>query len=200
MGRMELVLVYKLIYFKNISMRKIIFLLLFQSINFFGQANADNLVFWNSTRKLNVDDFQIKTKNGETYSSFAQFSIDYQVGGFDFLKKNFNKKVRNYFIKSASWIDTTKNVSISIRYEQTLFDLSEIYTRQFRKLLKENRKKILTGTGFIADLNQNMLTNFSNRRIIYDKETNFGQNEKKQKEWELQIQIELTDLKEFSNE
>jgi hypothetical protein len=181
-------------------MRKIIFLLLFQSINFFGQANADNLVFWNSTRKLNVDDFQIKTKNGETYSSFAQFSIDYQVGGFDFLKKNFNKKVRNYFIKSASWIDTTKNVSISIRYEQTLFDLSEIYTRQFRKLLKENRKKILTGTGFIADLNQNMLTNFSNRRIIYDKETNFGQNEKKQKEWELQIQIELTDLKEFSNE
>lgn len=197
---MELVLVYKLIYFKNISMRKIIFLLLFQSINFFGQANADNLVFWNSTRKLNVDDFQIKTKNGETYSSFAQFSIDYQVGGFDFLKKNFNKKVRNYFIKSASWIDTTKNVSISIRYEQTLFDLSEIYTRQFRKLLKENRKKILTGTGFIADLNQNMLTNFSNRRIIYDKETNFGQNEKKQKEWELQIQIELTDLKEFSNE
>jgi len=68
------------------------------------------------------------------------------------------------------------------------------------RMLKENRKKILTGTGFIADLNQNMLTNFSNRRIIYDKETNFGQNEKKQKEWELQIQIELTDLKEFSNE
>jgi len=133
------------------------------------------LFFWNSTRKLNVDDFQIKTKNGETYSSFAQFSIDYQVGGFDFLKKNFNIKVRNYFIK----IDTTKNVSILIRYEQTLFDLSEIYTRQFRKLLKENRKKILTGTDFIADLNQNMLTNFSNRRIIYDKEINFGQNEKK---------------------
>ena len=73
-----------------------------------GQNAADsNLVFWSSTRRLTVDDFGIKTKDRETTPSFAQFSVDYQVGGFDFMSKNFNKKVRNYLIKSASTIDTT---------------------------------------------------------------------------------------------
>ena len=59
----------------------------------------DNLIFWSSNKKLTVDDFGIKTKNTETFLSFAQFSVDYQVSGFDFMRKNFNNKVRNCFIK-----------------------------------------------------------------------------------------------------
>lgn len=167
----------------------------------FGQTTKnDNLLFWSSKRKLTIEDFVIKTKNGETNPSFAQFSVDYQVSGFDFMTKNFNKKVRNYFIKSASWIDTTSNVSNSLRYQQTLFDICEIYTRQFRKALKENRKKITSGTQFVEELNQKVMTDFSNRRVVYDKESNFGQISEIQTEWELQIKGELNELKEFVNE
>ena len=165
-----------------------------------GQTNNDNYIFWSSTRKLLVDDFGIKTKNGETNLSFAQFSVDYQVNGFDFITKNFNKKVRNYLIKSASWIDTTTDVSVSLRYQQTLFDICEIYTRQFRKSLKENRKKIANGLQIVEEMNQKAMTDFSNRRVIYDRETNFGTIHEKQNEWELQIQKELDDLKEFASE
>ena len=157
----------------------------------------DNLIFWSSDKKLTVDDFGIKTKNSETSLSFAQFSVDYQVSGFDFMRKNFNNKVRNCLIKSASWIDTTVNVSNSIRYQQTLFDICEIYTRKFRMELKKNRKKIASGTQFVDKLNQEIMTEFSNRRIIYDRETNFGTIEEKQQEWELQINKELDELKEF---
>lgn len=178
----------------------IIFLLQPFNIVFSQTSKNDNLVFWSSTRKLTIDDFIIKTKNGETNPSFAQFSVDYQVSGFDFMTKNFNKKVRNYFIKSASWIDTTSNVSNSLRYEQTLFDMCEIYTRQFRKAVKENRKKIASGTQFVDELNQKVMTDFSNRRVAYDGESNFGQISEKQTEWELQIQNELNELKEFANE
>ena len=160
----------------------------------------DNLIFWSSSKKLTVDDFGIKTRGNETNPSFAQFSVDYQISGFDFMTKNFNKKVRNYLIKSASTIDTTSDVSVSLRYQQTLFDLCEIYTRQFRKALKENRKKIASGTQFVDGLNQAAMTDFANRRVQYDRETNFGTIIEKQVEWENTIRKELNDLNEFANE
>lgn len=166
-----------------------------------GQNLADNnLVFWSSKRKLTVDDFGIKTWNKETGLSFAQFSVDYQVSGFDFMTKNFNKKVRNYIIKSASTIDTTVDVSVSLRYQQTLFDLCEIYTRRFRKDLKENRKKIASGTQFVNGLNQKAMTDFANRRVQYDRETDFGSIIAKQIDWENMIKKELNELDEFANE
>lgn len=184
------------------NLMKIFTLILFlHPIYLLGQTiSDDNLVFWSSTKKLMAKDFKIKTSNGETNPSFGQFSVDYKVNGFDFLTKNFNKKVRNYFIKSASWIDTTATVSISIRYQQTLFDICEIYARQFRKELKENRKKIASGVQFVEGLNQKAMTDLSNRRVVYDRETKFGTVIEKQSEWEKQIQNELNDLKEFSNE
>lgn len=167
----------------------------------FGQKMTDNnLVFWSSTRKLTVDDFGIKTKDNETHPSFAQYAIDFQVGGFDFMTKNFNKRVRNYLIKSASTIDTTTDVSASLRYQQTLFDICEISCRQFRKSLKENRKKIFSGTQFVNDLNQKAMTDFSNRRVLYDKETKFGTVTEKQAEWETTIKMELDELGEFASE
>jgi hypothetical protein len=163
----------------------------------FGQRGNGNLVFWNATKKLTVDDFGIKVSNGNS-PSFAQFSIDYQVNGLDFMMKNFNKKVRNYIIVSASWIDTTSNVLESLRYQQTLFDLCEIYTRQFRKELKENRKKIASGTHFVEELNQKIMTDFSNRRVVYDRETNYGLLTDKQLFWENQIQKEHEELKDYA--
>jgi hypothetical protein len=92
------------------------------------------------------------------------------------------------------------DVSISLRYQQTLFDICEIYTRQFRKALKENRKKIASGTQFIDGLNQKAMTDFTNRRVLYDKETKYGTINDKQRDWEQVIQKELADLNEFSNE
>lgn len=87
----------------------------------------------------------IKTKADVSTPSFAQFTIDYEVGGFGFLAKNFNKKVRNYLMAGAGWIDTTAAMVLSLRYQQTLFDLAEIYTRLFRKALRESRKQLLKG-------------------------------------------------------
>lgn len=165
----------------------------------FGQSiSEDNLVFWSETKKLTVDDFGIKTQGEVIRPAIAQFSIDYAVNGFDFLTKNFNKKVRCYMIKSASVIDTTANVASSLRYEQTLFDICELYVRQFRKTLKENRKKIVNGLKVVEELSQINMSDFANRRTSYDMETNSGTIEDKLSEWELQIKKELGDLKEFA--
>lgn len=180
-----------------------IIIILFISVHsLYAQNKTDNnnLIVWSPTKKLTVDDFGIKKDDSTIMLSFGQFSIDYQIGGFSFMSKNFNKKVRNYMIKSASWININNNVSSSLLYQQTLFDLCEIYTRQFRKALKENKKKFISNNQLIDQLNQEVLTEFSNRRLIYDEETNYAMNTEKQKEWEVQIQKELEEFKEYAYE
>jgi hypothetical protein len=170
-------------------------------MTFLSSANAqkdiNEIVYWSETRKLNVDDFGIKRSN-ESTPSFAQYSISYEVNGFDFLTRNFNKKVRNYMIVSASWLDTTQNVSETLRYQQTLFNISEIYTRKFRKEIKENRKKILRGVQFVEEMNRKIMSEFSKRRISYDQETQYGTLEERQLFWEKQIAKELAELKHYA--
>lgn len=183
-------------------MKKLTLLIvLIASLTLHGQNTADeNFVYWSSTKKLSLDDFEIKTGALENMQSFAQFSIDYKVNGFDFLRRSFNKNVRNYVIRSASSIDTLTNTSLSLLYQQTLFDLSEIYARQFRKALKVNKRKIASGTQFIEGISQKVMTDFANRRLQYTTDTNFGSIPEKQAEWEYLIQQELQALSEFSAE
>ena len=174
-------------------------LFLFTTIQVFSQDTSKYLL-WSSTNKLTANDFAIKSNQLETTSSFGQFSVDYQISGFDFLTKNFNKKVRNNFLKTASWIDTTTNLNQSLIYQQSLFDICEIYARQFRKALRENRKKIISGTKIAEELNSHFMTQFARRRIDYDRDTKFGTNLTKQKEWEITIKDELTLLNKFAYE
>ncbi len=44
------------------------------------------------------------------------------------------------------------------------------------------------------------MTDFSKRRIDYDLETKFGTDVLKQKQWEIQIQKELSELNDFAFE
>ncbi len=164
----------------------------------FGQEN--NFKPWSATQKLNIDDFKIKTSQLETLSSYAQFSIDFSIKGYDFLTKNFNKKIRNNLITSASWIDTTSNFKQTLGYQQALFDMSEIYARQFRKALSGNRKQIAKGIVFVEALSHQFMNEFAKRRIAFDIETKLGVDGIKQKLWETQIQKELDELSEFAYE
>jgi hypothetical protein len=118
----------------------------------------------------------------------------------DFMTKNFNKKVLNCIVRSASWIDTTFDVTKSLRYEQTLFDLAEIYARHFRKDLSANRKKLLKGTDFVKELSTKAMTDFAKRQVDYVSDTQFGTNPVMQERWEGIIKMELDSLKEFAQE
>ena len=184
-------------------MKKIILILLFTIFSatklVYCQNSTDKLQ-WSAKNKLTVNDFLLKTKSIERISSFAQFSFDYKIHGFDFLTKNFNKKVFNSVIKTASWIDTTSNFKQSLIYQQTLFDIAEIYTRQFRKALKNNRKQIIKGFEITEELHNKIMTAFSVRRIEYDRETKFSSDLEKQKVWESLIEKELMDLNDFAFE
>lgn len=174
----------------------LIIALLLTSTTGFTQEQPDYLP-WSATRKLSVDDFKIKHIQGKS-TSFAQFSFDFQMKGFDIFSKNLNKNVRNYFLPTASWIDTSANVSKSLTYQQTLFDISEIYARQFRKALKENRKQLVKGAKYVDGLNEHYISEFLKRRVAYDSATDYSANKEKQQEWEFQIQKELPELADYA--
>jgi len=186
---------------KHININKLFTLILlfsYSSITFAQAPTDDNLVYWSATKKLTVNDFSIKITGREVSS--AQFSTEYHINGFNFLTKNFNKKVLNYMIKSASQIDTTANVKESLIFQQTLFDLCEIYAREFRKALRDNRKKLISGTEIVKELDHQIMTKLVNRKREYTLETNSGCAPIKQKEWETQIAKELEELKDFAYE
>ena len=163
-------------------------------------AQSDNYVYWSATRKLCLSDFGIKTSEGKAGTSASQYYFSYEVNGMDFMTKNFNKKVKNCMIRSASWIDTTYDIAISLRYQQTLFDLAEIYARHFRMDLKENRKKLLKGTEFVKELSTKSMTELAKREVDYVSDTQFGTNPIMQERWEGIIKLELDSLKEFAGE
>ena len=160
------------------------------------QENPDYLL-WKTNHRLTIDDFGIKRSISNSGLSFAQFTIEHSVSGLDFMTKKFNKKVRNYMIKSASWIDTTQNVEYSLKYQQTLFDIAEIYARKFRKELQENRKQIAKGVSIVNDINAKLSADFAKRRLEYDSETNSGLNTQKQTIWDEQISKELQELADY---
>jgi hypothetical protein len=173
----------------------IIFILLF-SAKCFSQENPDYLL-WNSAYKITINDFGIKKSDSQSGSSFALFTIEHSVSGLDFLTKNFNKKVKNFMIKSGSWIDTTYNVELSLKYQQTLFNIAEIYSRQFRRELLTNRKQIAKGLTIVHELFSKISSDFVQRRLKYDTETNYGNDILKQEQWDLQIKKELEELSDY---
>ena len=173
--------------------------LAFSSLAQYSKTPGDYRV-WDAERKLTVDDFHIKTRQQPAYTSFVQFTMDYKVTGFDFMTKNFNKRVTNAMIPSASWIDTTADVARSLRYEQALFDLAEVYTRHFRQQLRENRQKLASGTQYAEELNAKIMADFAKRRLQYDAESQQAGSESEQVRWEGIIKQELAALAEYSRE
>jgi hypothetical protein len=160
-------------------------------------SRQDDQLPWSSTRKLVLSDFVIRTSTVPGSSSHARFSMQFDPGGSRALPADLNDRVHNYFIRSDAWIDTSYDVNTSLRYQQTLFDLCEIYTRHFRRDLRENRKALRKGRMTVDELNAKAMSGFAARRIQYDTETQTGSSNQAQIKWEAAIRRELMELREF---
>tara|TARA_R110001583_G_scaffold185332_2_gene345350 strand:- start:28 stop:615 length:588 start_codon:yes stop_codon:yes gene_type:complete len=168
----------------------------------FGQNLQDGQKRWSSEQKLTIDDFKIKISDGNNNVVYSQFMISHAIGGFDFMKRNLNQKIENIFLGNASWIDTTKVAEIQkqIDFQQMQFDLSEIHARKFRKRALKNKKKITKGFEVIKQINNEIMTEFSESRLRLVKETEGGQNDEKIEEWKEKIATELKELYDFRYE
>lgn len=186
----------------NIAKLTIILFALSISTMLSAQKQSDlDLLYWSAKEKITLDDFGIKTNDASMGLSSVGFSLEYNVHGLSFTTKNFNKKVRHCMVRSASQIDTSDDVDRYIQFQQTLFDITEIYVRQFRKALRENRKKLLFKTDVAEELKDQIIgIDLEYRKAAYTNETNSAKDELKQKEWEKTIQKELNELSDYAYE
>ncbi|WP_411767695.1 hypothetical protein [Winogradskyella sp. A3E31] len=168
----------------------------------FGQNLQEGQKRWSSEEKLTIKDFKIKISDENNDAVFSQFTILHAIGGFDFMKRNLNQKIENIFLGNASWIDTTKvdDIQKQIDFQQMQFDLAEIHARKFRKRALENKKEIAKGFDIINQINNGIMSEFSEYRLELVKETEGGRNEQKIKEWKKRIAKELKSLDEFRYE
>lgn len=169
------------------------------SLGAYAQKESDlDKLYWNGKTKITLDDFGIQTKDASQGLSSAAFSLEYNIHALSFFG-DFNKKVRHCMIRSASQITLDGNVDQYIRYQQTLFDIQEIYVRLLRKALKENKSKLFLRTALADELREQIIgVDLPVRQAKYNNETNSGKDELKQKEWEQQIKKELLGLNDYA--
>jgi len=155
--------------------------------------------YWSENRKLVWSDFKSVNKPelfedeaAVTYCGFGYYSnVTNALGKIEI-------KVFNVFQCKKSWLDTfDKNAQLLV-HEQTHFDLCEVYTRKFRKTIKDlpinnfnmNNDKVESAFRRLWD-------EYNHKQFTYDEETVHGTIPEKQNEWNLLILKELQGMDEF---
>ncbi|MGA9211435.1 hypothetical protein [Kaistella sp.] len=178
------------------NLLQIVFVLF--TISFFqSQILKPDEIIWDKSRKLSTDDFHIKTD--DTLSPIrSTVIISWELMGFSVFNKNFNQNVTTKIIKSASLVTPNlSNVEQLLDYQQTIFDLAEIYARKMRKDLFLNKSKLWKGLNFVSEILNEHLNEFHKVQLLMDRQTNSGNDADKLKYWQDLIKTELNKTQQY---
>ena len=165
------------------------------------QSPADVIV-WSATRKLDWKDFKSKPPPNTLAGALSAISHDYAVGCRD---QALQTRVQTIFQPNRSWV-TYRIISsglasrAGIKHEQIHFDLAEVYARRIRKMLRELRDPCPRSDEELAGLVEQVIKDHWTAQRRYDTETENGQLEGKQNDWEKRIAAELSALTPFAEE
>jgi hypothetical protein len=155
---------------------------------------------WSASRKLTWEDFKGNPKSisnsnvaAQTYCGFG-----FQTNYVTVLTKA-KIFVTTTFTCNLSWVrPDQKNRADLLEHEQGHFDLCEVYARQLRKKLQEEK---LTVFNLNTDANiifKNVYALYLDRQELYEKETKYGLDKQKQNEWRMTINNELNGLSSYT--
>lgn len=151
---------------------------------------------WTANRKLNWNDFQGNPVDNTSEVAMTASSVE-----FNYYTKNnqIGWKVTAKYFPKLSWSKKNLQSDYILKHEQLHFDITELYTRIFRKRLKEN----IYSTNDIAKLKsigKDIMKEWAKEENNYDKETKHSTDENKQAEWNLNLQQRLNALKDYASE
>jgi len=154
---------------------------------------------WSPNRKLTWEDFKGSPKSMSNPNIAAQTfcGFGFQTNYVTVLTKT-KIFVTTTFTCNLSWVRSDqKNRADLLEHEQGHFDLCEVYARQLRKKLQEEK---LTVFNLNTDANiifKNIYTLYLDRQELYEKETRHGLEKQKQNEWRTMINNELHGLSDY---
>ena len=156
------------------------------------------MLLWTSTRPLQVSDFKfavIDSTSEQRPQSSASIGFSWQMIGYR-VPKDSRDWVKANFAQDISFIDPAADTLQVLRLHQIEFDIFELYARQMRQLIKQNRKEIDNGEDFQRLLDEPTVR--CNKRIMeFRMDTDYGRRRERFARWQEIIAGELEALKEF---
>jgi hypothetical protein len=156
------------------------------------ESEKTEVILWKKRRFLTWNDFQgVSDEDDERLASTA-YGIDFNwdCDRYD----NFTFRVQAYVSPTESWVKPEgKNSSRLLLHEQGHFDLAEIYSQKLREELK--KMNCDNTTEEIDAVYYRIWEELDAEQNKYDKETDHGRNEDKQKEWNEKIERLLAEAK-----
>ncbi len=167
-------------------------LLLFSFCN----VQAQSKIEWSAEYELQASDFKAPAPNtGTQQTIFPSTFIEYQFANYQVMFGNSNKVISCSFQPLSSWLDEGPATEMLLKYAQANFDLSELSARKLRKKFYENRMTLNAAKAemYYSEVSEEMTALISR----YAKETDFGNIQEKQDEWEVYIQELLAEYADF---
>ena len=155
--------------------------------------NYQDSINWRNTYQLKGSDFKGVPDTLSNTAALTSTIITYRL-----YKKDTEYKVvvYCYFLRQASW-NLYKNNSTLLKHEQGHFDIAELFARKFRQALKNVNLNSYTINRDIDTILNRILLEKELLDSLYDKETDFCNNIKKQSFWSKKILKEIKDLDNF---
>jgi hypothetical protein len=183
-------------------MRTIISLIIAMMLGTIGLAQ--DVLEWNPKYKLQLSDFQSSaTQVGDVsfiqMQNGAEMEFSFQMTNLEFVfRKNFNSYAKCTFHKNIAVIVANDSASANnlLQFARFQYDLTELYTRKFRKALFDE-KGFFTKGNFYQPL-FNRIHNELNVRIVEaNKQCNMGENSEQLASLHQEVLKELADYSDY---
>lgn len=181
---------------------KQIFLLSLSFISLIGFSQND--IEWAPHYELQISDFQSKASqigDVSNYSLQAGISMDfaYQMSAAKFMMaKNFNKNVQATFSPNAASLVAPDSVTAMklLNFARYQFDLTELYSRKFRKRLYEE-KGAFSNADYFQPVYDEIQEEYNERLTMAGKQCSTGQKSEELEKLHQEVMQEIDELSDF---
>lgn len=172
----------------NKSMRVLLLLCLIS----FQKSYAQDTISWKQNIKLEWKDFKGIKDSISWMRAQSSLEVYYEIVPS---KGKLSWKINTNFYRNHSW--TMSNSANLLCHEQLHFDIAELYSRKIAKKFSDFKIGKSEFRSQLDNIFNELMNEYEVVTNMYDKETNFSQNNKMQKYWVAKINIELKKLEKF---
>jgi hypothetical protein len=160
-----------------------------------GTDNPDAF-YWSETRRLTWDDFQGTPILGETVGSEILVKNPASIQRKNLLAKT-QIFVECYFDKKSSWVNRKHATDDLLAYNQTIFDIYELYSRKLREAFDTTSFGAQDAIEVFNELVEKNSQEMNKRIQEFRIESNMGRDAEKAKLWSEAILSEIRSLDKY---
>lgn len=154
---------------------------------------------WKENKKLVWSNFksEINNQRGKDIVAYTHCGWVYSVVKSSNPKGAAKVNIETVFNEDKSWKDAEKINDYVLNHEQKHFDIAEIFARKIRKEIIGKIKTSSDYDKYFQPMYNRILKDYKNFQALYDGVTEHGMNKEKQAEYNILINEELEQLKNY---